>query len=241
VRTDPTDFFHLSPAERIFAATQRLQSAQFLMLEVIRLNEQTRSVYKRSSLKAQVGTGPACRALETLMGTVGGFEIVQVCRLWEAVDPGGFSLPTLASLLKDEEVLQLLRGQLTETLLIDYEYGPPRLEQAESRIQRLGEALKTVERHGASPELKRLRNWRDRRLAHAIYKTRAERKGLISPATWDDLAGLIDGAMTALTAIAASLNSSSGKPIVWEDVRIGTRGQCDSLFSALKYQPDISD
>jgi hypothetical protein len=235
VKGGPDEFFHLTPTERIFVATSRLQSLEVHLLELIRLDEQTRSLQAAPFLKQ---IPKHTRALDELLDTIRAFQALQVCRIWDRVDPAGFSLPTVGALLSSEEVLSILRADLEEKLLDKVvDYGPPRFKMAAELTSGLAKAVKAVANHDQSEQMKRLRNWRDRRLAHPIYRTRAERNGPIEKLRWADVTASLDVAGISIIAITRALRPDPKGGIDWEQTRAGTRDQCNAFFHSLSFTP----
>jgi hypothetical protein len=94
------DFSHLEPLEKLFVARNRLGMLSNVLVEVIKLNEQKKA-FVTSRLYKSVQRHEAG---ELLLETMVHYEIAQICRLWDDFDAGGFSLPTMASLLRGTEV-----------------------------------------------------------------------------------------------------------------------------------------
>ena len=115
------------------------------------------------------------RAFETLLISVMYFEVVHICRLWEPADPAGFSIPSLAGLVDDAEVLAIAEREIVESL----EARP------EDKTRLAAENIR-----GAAPSHRKDRGGRgivgprttagasaDKEVAHAILWTAREKAG----------------------------------------------------------------
>jgi hypothetical protein len=221
------EFAQLTAAERVALATRGLGSLVVHLLDVLRLHEQTLSL-QRSPLASEFKpASDAARAFDLLRQTAGAYEFVQLCRLWDRVDASSsYSLPTIAKCLSDDAVLSLLRSRLTDAGV-----------EGDELIPRLRSALNQIETQSSSDELKRVRNWRDHRLAHPLYETYADRRGFVPDPTWDDVATLIETAGHAVAVILRTLRPSD-KAWDWETIGRGLREESGHLYRALRYIPE---
>ncbi len=225
------DVQSLAPKERIFMAAFRLQSAEMLLLEVIRLGEQTRSIF--TTLTESVGGARSDRAFDTLKWTASSFELLQVARLWDRVDFAGYSLPTLVALLDDRHVIATLFDEIQLRITTGGDLGDVR-RQAHERIVELQAAFTQVKAEASSSRMRRLRQWRDKHLAHPIFRTRAEREGAIHPVQWQEVRELVAVAMAALLKISFALKPQT-ESLEWPKLLEETARQSDDLFGSLRY------
>ncbi len=128
-----------------------------------------------------------------LRETVASEFIIQLCRLWDKFDAGGFSLPTIASLLRDNDVWNEL------------ELGDD-IKLKEEKLRSLSDALKLVSYvDNTSLELKTIRNSRHKR-AHPIFRTRDERKGKVDDPAYSDVEYVLNHAIEALNPFRGALS-----------------------------------
>ncbi len=107
------DFFHLEPVERLFLARNRLGMLSNVLVEVLKLNEQKKAFVTSRLYQSAQGH----EAGELLLETMVHYEIAQICRLWDDFDSAGFSLPSMASLLRGIEVRNLLSTADTDVIV----------------------------------------------------------------------------------------------------------------------------
>jgi hypothetical protein len=98
-------------------------------------------------------------------------------------------------------------------------------EEGDELIQGLRSTLEEIERYSSSDELKRVRNWRDHRLAHPLYETYAERHGRVPDPT-DDVATLIEAAGRSV--------KPSDKPWDWRTIGRRLSEESNELYRALR-------
>jgi hypothetical protein len=185
----------LSAVQRLNIARERLERAQTLTHANICLAEQ-----RRSFLRQVHGIDwRQNRAFETLLITVMYFEVVHICRLWEPPDPVGFSIPTLAGLVDDAEVLVIAEREIVEALAAR---PADRIGLATENIRQLRQAIeRTVEVEG-SAALERLRNHRDKEVAHAILWTAREKAGPVALAKSTDADAVLEGTVDIMSTVA---------------------------------------
>jgi hypothetical protein len=163
------DFSHLEPLEKLFVARNRLGMLSNILVEVIKLNEQKKAFVTSRLYKSVQGH----EAGELLLETMVHYEIAQICRLWDDFDASGFSLPTMASLLRGTEVRNLLNNADTDTIV---NLRPNREEFLAAAFD---PAVKDATTASETPQIKRIKNYRNKYIAHPIYRTRQELKNKI--------------------------------------------------------------
>jgi AbiU2 len=171
------DFSHLEPLEKLFVARNRLGMLSNVLVEVIKLNEQKKA-FVTSRLYKSVQRHEAG---ELLLETMVHYEIAQICRLWDDFDPSGFSLPTMASLLRGTEVRNLL-GTADTDIIVNL-----RANHEEFLAEAFDPAVKEATITSESNQIKRIKNYRNKYIAHPIYRTRQELKNKIETVEPDDI------------------------------------------------------
>ncbi len=160
------DFSHLEPVEKVFIARHRLGMLSNVLVEVLKLNEQKKAFVVSRLYKS----GREHEAVELLLETMVHYEIAQVCRLWDDFDPTGFSIPTMASLLQGADVRRLLSTSDTDVIKNLRSNNEEFLTAAFDPA--VGQATVAAE----SQQISRVKNYRNKIIAHPIYRTRQDRK-----------------------------------------------------------------
>jgi hypothetical protein len=209
----------LDAEERIRIAQLRLERTRWLMGEVISLTAQ-----RKAFIEAQRNFSDASyRATTTLLVTIVYFELLQVCRLWDAPELSGYSLPSLAALLDDPDVLAKAAQMAGEA---DSNGG------AAARVAGLQRAIELCKTTESSDELHALRTYRHKMVAHAIIKPRGKRmRNLPDDMPWTD--NPIDRAAEVL---AAFITLADGVPFSYEPLVREEHGAARELFWNLHYQ-----
>jgi hypothetical protein len=258
---EPKDFSHLTAPERFFVAQSRLASTSGLVAEVIRLNEQKQALWASEAIRAMIGEtySHAIGPSDTLIFTVMNYEIVQLCRLWDKFDANGFGLPTIAALLDADDVLPLIQRRLemqslTEiskatgvgllSLLDNFGHKTPAQEQQaldiKATMDSAEQAIKFVARVAGSPAMERLRNYRDKNIAHPIYRTRAESskarqgKKAIGDIQSADLNEVIESTISIMTTLEDLILSKARD---YERQRHEMRDEAREFYSRVSYAP----
>lgn len=187
----------LTAVQRLNIVRERLPQAQALTHANICLAEQ-----RRYFLGQVHGIDwRQNRAFETLLITVLYFEVVHICRLWESPDPAGFSIPTLAAIADDAKALEIVERENAEALAVRPE---DKRRLASENVRLLREAIAKARDIAASPALTRLRNQRDKEIAHAILWTaREQRDGPVALPTSSDADLLLYGTIEIMSTVAS--------------------------------------
>jgi hypothetical protein len=165
-----SEFGHLEPTERLFIVRHRLDMASEAMITVLELHEQMKVFGSSDFYRKGKGDG----AVDLLFDTIGHYELVQICRLWDRCDADGFSLPTIAWLLNSPEVSKLLCPP--EKLKGSTVRYMPGSSIDKDFLKFLDEAIKQASASADCEQIERIRNYRDKYIAHPIYRTRKDAK-----------------------------------------------------------------
>jgi hypothetical protein len=178
VMAKSNDFSHLETEEKVFIARNRVLMLSNALVDVIKLNEQKHAFHKSQLYRDR----HELEAVKLLFETLENYEVAQICRLWDQLDPAGFSLPTIANLLEGPDVRQQLsgRGVITSLRPIDPDF-----------LIIFDEAISEAAAIAKSAAHERLQNYRHKVIAHPIYKTRQERKNKIEPPLASDIDFLV--------------------------------------------------
>ena len=202
---------HLKPADKLFS--HRLEMLSNVLIEVIMVNEQRKAFVTSPLFKRREQND----AVETLLDTIVHYEISQLCKLWDEFDSDGFSLPTIASLLKGADIRQLLNSPNTD--------GVVKLQTV------LAPAITAAETTAKSQQIRRITNHRNKFIAHPIYRTRYEREhGVVEYPQMDD----IDYAVkTAIDIVQVFDNALAVKPCDFSKTRLEFGRHIKPFYDAL--------
>ncbi len=151
-----------------------------LALEVIRLQGQLKGL----ETVGFVTLAKQDESADLLLRTAFNYAVLQVARLWDRFDANGFSLLSVAALLDDEVVLAHVHSEILNALT---DPSHPQPQEADRRLSDLRVAISKVKQVDIGDELKRIRAYRHKNIAHPIYRTREERKKIIDVVNIDDL------------------------------------------------------
>jgi HEPN superfamily AbiU2-like protein len=156
---------------------------------------------------------------------------IRVCALWKRFDPTGFSIPTISTLLESADVFGILA---TGAAFTAFSYSPASPEYVSTAIQQLREHISKARACEKSDDLKRLRNFRDKKIAHPILTTRAERKAALPlpDPTAEEKANLLNAAERVGNAFATLYPTRYTN---FEQTRTEARKWADKLFMALHF------
>jgi hypothetical protein len=214
------DFSHLEPLERLFLARNRLGMLSNVLVEVIKLNEQKKAFVTSRLYKSVQGH----EAGELLLETMVHYEIAQICRLWDDFDPTGFSLPTMASFLRGAEVRNLLSTADTDVIVNLRANAEEFLEAA------FDPAVKETAIVSESHQIKRIKNYRNKYIAHPIYRTRQELKSKIETIEPDDIEYAVENAFRIVQVLETALSLT---PSDYMRVRIEFSRVVEAFYEAL--------
>jgi hypothetical protein len=134
-----------------------------------------------------------------LLVTILHFEVIHLCRLWDPPERKGYSIPTLALVANDPDVLANVEVRIAEQ--IKNRADSVRIA-AENRAK-LTAALANAEEIALSGELRRLRNYRHK-LAHSVLKTDVELRRHIDMPTALDADVVIGGTIPVMSIISST-------------------------------------
>lgn len=132
-------------------------------------------------IAAQVGRSYAANTLIGLQRSLIEIEILRLVRIWDAPHIDRICIPTAYWLTRDPAVRAILDERSTD-ILEPYEgYRAERLARQRDLWGRLDRIMPLV---AESDLLRRLRNFRDKRLAHWLTQSKADKAGVIKPAAY---------------------------------------------------------
>jgi HEPN superfamily AbiU2-like protein len=219
------DFSHLQPAEKLFIARHRLKMLSNVLIEVLQLNEQKKAFVK--SRLYEVGKDHA--AVELLFDTIVHYEIVQICRLWDEFDLDAFSIPTVTNLLEGSDV----RGLLTVEAAAQSD-AVVNLRGASSTdfLELFDAAIKDAGATACSKQIQRVKNYRNKFIAHPLYRTRKDAKKTVDDVLPGDIEFAVERALVIVQVFKSALIPSGSD---FGRVRSQVSRKLEEFYSALRY------
>ena len=102
----------------------------------------------------------------------------------------------------------------------------------DSTIEEVEKAIKSVFGVLNSEQMGRIRNYRDKHIAHPVYRTKAEREKLIGDLQTPDLEWVVNETIKIMPVIESVVLA---KDADYEDQRLKARAEAEDLFSRLSY------
>ncbi len=232
---EPENFEHLTPPERLFIARNRLGETAGTLRDLFWLTAQRRA-YVSSDL-----THDASPAADYLLRTVVHYEVVQLCRLWDGFDAHGFSLPTLRAILDAKSV----RTELQANVAAYLKYGMRSPSEGdvggktEEHIRDFfDDALGTIREVENSDQLKRVRNYRDKHIAHPIYATRAERRSNTQQPSQTDVEYIVESSVALVWLLQVALLVEAED---FKATRVSAEKEVRSFFERVSIRPHLTE
>ena len=188
----------MSPRDRADKAKLKIKLVVDRISGLLALAESNALIVYSPLLSGQIPASTAGHAFNVFQRAMHGFEIVQLCALWDKADPtlAHNSIPTVHALIDHDDVIALLVEDVrdfwpddptsaAQEALASYS---SRTREAEARkaMDALTELRTLVPETLASALLLSVRNARDRDLAHALEVTRAEDRAPVAPMRYGD-------------------------------------------------------
>ncbi|ANY77770.1 hypothetical protein BB934_05575 [Microvirga ossetica] len=215
----------LAPNERLSIVRLRLERTKELITEVINLHAQRLALLPSFD---QYFEAPPSAPIFTFMMTITQFEISHVCRLWDKPELSGFGLPSIAALLESPEVFEVI-AKIAEGKTPESPENPAKIERLRTAIEAINEAEN-------SEEIQRVRNHRNKFIAHPVVKTREERRRSYEIARTDDTEFLINTAIRAASTLAWA---ESGEELDYSLVQHQARAEANDFFGKVVWpKPD---
>jgi hypothetical protein len=146
-------------------------------------------------------------------------------RIWDGVDPTGFSIPTIADLLHGDDVRKAL---VPEESVSTVEFYPHKRELIDAVFdEALADALKVSQ----SDEIVRIKTYRNKRIAHPIYRTREEKKKSITSVQPDDVEYAVENAFRIVEVLESALSIRSSN---FGQVRVQVGRTLEEFYGGLR-------
>lgn len=194
--------------EKIAFARAKTKAVTYHLDEVIRIHENNAYVVYSKTISGQLQTSYAAHAFTTLQNTLINYELVSICRLWDAADPAKENILTIAGLLKNEDViLKLVNAERSNwPSRIDQKYAEERANGMDAKIR---QTLASIDAINASQQLASMMNIRDKHLAHSLEVTHREKKsGPVAPLRYGDETKILDQTIPIVEHLYQSINQT---------------------------------
>lgn len=167
---------NLTPEERADAASDLMNRIVDQVLELTALNENNRIIVYSPTLSGQIPRSRAANAFNLFQHVQLRHELIRLGALWDRAEANRISLQTIHALVDDHAVKAVLRARIRASWGDEDRFGE---EQATRLMQWLEGALAVIPRIAKSARLADLKNFRDKKLAHALTMSNAESRGVV--------------------------------------------------------------
>ncbi|KQU97284.1 hypothetical protein ASC68_10720 [Devosia sp. Root105] len=194
----------LDAHQRLRLALDKTKALADRISDLIVLSEHNRLIVYSPTLTGQIPRSFAANAFNSLQQSMLRMELVQICTFWDRPDATLHhnSVLTVHALIDDDEVIEThLRA-----IQSDWPFGNAQVDDARRSLTELRRQIAEV---ASSPILSRVRNVRDKHLAHALDKTRAEQRGVVEPAKYGDEKVLLEKTEQVVEALYLWLNGTN--------------------------------
>lgn len=173
-------FFDNWPKERrIEVARATIEKVVDHLLYVLQLQANSEWVVYSGRVAKQIPTSFAAHAYNTLRECMHQYDVIRICALWDEPSENTESIPTVAELIADDEIIAKLaddarkpwHGQDSDSeisRIIDEGAGAEAAARAREQLPAMIEEVRDLR---ASPRLEALRQTRNKYLAHNLSVT----------------------------------------------------------------------
>ena len=215
------DFSHLEAVERLFVARHRFKMLSSVLFEILELNEQKKAFVNSHFFK----TAYRQDSCQLLLDTMINYEVAQICRIWDGVDYTGFSIPTIADLLQGDDVRRELVPEESGSTVA---FNPHKREFIDAVFdEAVAEAIKVSQ----SDEMVRIKTYRNKRIAHPIYRTREEKKKSVTSIQPEDIEYAVENAFRIVEVWESALSLSSSN---FGQVRVQASRTLEEFYGGLR-------
>lgn len=210
---------------RVDLARVKIKNVVDRISALLLISEQNALIVYSPLLAGQIPASRAGHAFNSFQHAMHGYEIVQLCALWDKPDHtlAHNSIPTVHALIDDDNVIDALvsdvsahwcqRGarvykdaeklvdeQTAGAMIEDFNrrQGDKEAAKAKDELSRMREKIPEIV---ASTTLMSVKNMRDRFLAHALEETFAEKRGQVAPMKYGDERKLLEFTTDAIETL----------------------------------------
>jgi hypothetical protein len=222
-----------SVAQRLDAARRKLKSIEKEVWALLHVHENNKFLSYSSLLVAQVKNSYAAHAFTALQDSSLFYEIAHVCSLWDkprTLLSEENSIPAVVRLLDSPEVIATLVSEVGDQR---GQFGAEKRKACESS---LAFAMKHTELVTDSPRLRRLRNFRDKFIAHRLSKSQTEKRSPIPAMKYGDERWLLHRSLIIYKKLELGVTHNSvdladnlrivkhHAQCLWSDTKLNIRG-----------------
>ena len=232
--------------------TERLVDHAHYLLDI---RENNAIVVYSDQLSKQIPRSYAANAFNIFREAMHQIEIVRLNALWDQAHVDNEAIMSVVELIDDDKVIQALAenaraqyislpeavdGQKPDGATLEFlkEVNRKRGEEhAANAVTGLRKAIADARALKRSPELKSIKNLRDKHVAHYLTQTKAERSGeTIAPMKVGDERPVLEGSLQIIELLYCWVN---GIGISFEDSRKIDKKCAEELWNGCKF--DIQD
>lgn len=193
----------LDALERLRLAKSKTKALADRVVDLIVLSEHNRVIAYSDTFAGQIPRSFAANAFNALRRSTLRMELIQICTFWDKPDEtlSHNSVPTIHLLIDDDDVIEAHLRDIQS----DWPFGDAQVEDARRYLAGLRHQIAKIV---SSPILARVKNLRDKHLAHSLDKTKAERRGIVEPAKFGDEGVLVEQTEQVVEALHLWLNGS---------------------------------
>jgi hypothetical protein len=200
----------LPSPERIRLAKARIKKVLDHFLYVVELHANNSFVVFSPLLASQIPRSYAANAFSVFQRSMHQIEIVRLCAIWDSVDLDKENIPTVITLIDDDEIIEMLAEETRSrrvngtggglinpsmddpdraafeqemTKKINLQFAD---EDASTARAELRQAIAETREVLGSERLASIMNMRDKHLAHSLETTRREKDGPVQPMKYGD-------------------------------------------------------
>lgn len=226
------------------------------VLEVVAIQANNECLVYSDRLSKQIPPSYAASAYNVLVQSFFLFAVLRTVSLWDKADENAASILTVVKYIDDEEVLKALAEEIRQThasyggrLLSGPDPDPAVQAAIEKSIERsqldfaemqarkanryLRRAICIAKKIEGSPELERLRNTRDKHIAHALTQTRREVVKRVDPMKYGDEVRLLRQSVWLAETLYCWVNGTSFD--IQKDSREIARMHAQELWENTKF------
>jgi len=226
------------------------------VLEVVAIQANNEYLAYSDHLTSQIPRSYAAHAYNVLSQTSFFFGVLRTAALWDKAEENTASIMTVIEYVDDHEVIEALAEEhrqahaSTGTRILGGAHPDPAVqaaiykslqesqqafaeEQANKANRRLRRAICIARKIAASPALERLRNSRDKHIAHALTHTRREERKPIEPMKYGDEERLLRQSIWLTENLYCWVNGTSFD--IQEDSRQIARKRAQELWQNVAF------
>lgn len=242
-------------------AKAKMEKVLHHFLNLLALHETNAIVVYSQTLASQIPPSYAAHAFNVFQHAMHDFEIVRLCALWDRAGNDKENIPTVIELIDHAPIIDALAKETrayhtniprpspmpqvsdmdtgsyvvptaTEEAAIkrvDAEFGDQRASLAKAELK---DAIADAKGILSDPRLDRLRNYRDKHLAHNLTETWGKKSGAKPPAKYGTALHVFNSSIPIVEKLSLWVN---GKDPSLKESREISRGYVEALWKRCKF------